>query len=160
MKTIRYSSKWKTDPRTAYLPGVVLGSFVIVLCLIAGPAWSFEVVHDDVMEFRSENASSSPSVADTCLPLLKSIRQSPQIAAVDRNHRTAGKAAALGLVLGARFALSPPNKAGLRPQQPRLDIWQSPVVNSNDRSALAVMAYRQCQKEQALQALGDFRWSR
>lgn len=157
MKTLKISNKWKTDPRIAYVPGVVLGSFVLVLCLIVGPAWSFETIEQPAA--LSVDTPTSPSVADACLPLLDTIRQSPQPSAMDRNQRSAGTAAALGLVLGVRFALSPPNKAGLKPQKPRLDVWHHAEA-SNDRSALAVTAYRQCQKEQALKALGDFRWVR
>ncbi len=160
MKTLKISSKWKTDPRIAYVPGVVLGSFVLVLCLVVGPAWSFETSHETLdAPVANLTSTSSPSVADACLPLLDNIRQSSQSTAMDRNQRSAGKAAALGLVLGVRFALSPPNKAGLAPQQPRLDVWQHNDMG-NQRSALAVTAYRQCQKEQALKAMGDFRWSR
>ena len=159
MKTLKYSNKWKTDPRTAYVPGVVIGSFVLVLCLLVAPAWSFETVNmNEHAAFQAaDTPTPSPSVADACLPLLDTSSQSSQPSAMDRNQRSAGKAAALGLVLGVRFALSPPNKAGLKPQNPRLDVWQHADV-SNDRSALAVTAYRQCQKEQALKALGDFRW--
>lgn len=159
MKTLRFSNKWKTDPRTAYVPGVLLGSFVLVLCLFAGPAWSFETVNEHPAVAPADTSTSSPTVADACLPLLDTSSQSPLPSAMDRNQRSAGTAAALGLVLGVRFALSPPNKAGLAPQKPRLDVWH-PTEASNDRSALAVTAYRQCQKEQALKALGDFRWVR
>ncbi len=161
MKTLRFSNKWKTDPRTAYVPGIILGSFVVVLCLFAGPAWSFETINmNEHSAAQSVDAPTpSPSVADACLPLLDTLRQSPQPTAMDRNQRSAGKAAALGLVLGVRFALSPPNKAGLAPQKPSVDVWH-PAEASNDRSALAVTAYRQCQKEQALKAMEDFRWVR
>ncbi|MBL4803738.1 MAG: hypothetical protein JKY71_02645 [Alphaproteobacteria bacterium] len=161
MKTLRFSSKWKTDPRTAYVPGVILGSLVLVLCLFVGPAWSFETinVNEHPAIQPADTPTPSPAVADACLPLLDTSSQSPQPSAMDRNQRSAGKAAALGLVLGVRFALSPPNKAGLNAQKPRLDVWH-PAEASNDRSALAVTAYRQCQKEQALKALGDFRWVR
>ena len=158
MKLFNKSNNWKTDPRTAYVPGVVLGSFVLVLCLLVGPAWSFTIQEEPtVLSF--DTSTPSPTVADACLPLLDTIRQSSQPSAMDRNQRSAGTAAALGLVLGVRFALSPPNKAGLASKKTRVDLWH-PTEASNDRSALAVTAYRQCQKEQALKAIGDFRWVR
>lgn len=168
MKTLKLSNKWKTDPRAAYIPGAALASFVVMLCLVVGPAWSFETIKADqdlawpeqkqnLTEYPTQ--SSSPTVADPCLPLLKSICHTSPTSAMDRNQRSAGKAAALSLVLGVRFALSPPTNAKSKAQKPRLDIWQ-PASVSADRSALAVSAYRQCQKEQALKAISEFRWAR
>lgn len=165
MKSLKLSSTWKTDPRAAYIPGAALASFVILLCLVAGPAWSFEIVDgpssgDVQNEFTQPHptTTSSPTVADPCLPLLKSIRQTSPMSAMDRNQRSAGKAAAVGLVLGVRFALSPPTKTNPNARKPRVDLWQT--ASANDRSALAVTAYRSCQKDQALKALSDFRWAR
>ena len=168
MKTLFRSSKWKTDPRAAYIPGAALASFVILFCLVAGPAWSFETVEgDSVFSSQTQNSftttqpkpTSSPTVADPCLPLLKSIRHTPPTSAMDRNQRSAGSAAALGLVLGVRFALSPPTKTNPNARKPRVDLWQ-PVASAGDRSALTVSAYRNCQKDQALKALKEFRWTR
>ena len=161
----KISNQWKTDPRTAYIPGAVLFSFVMILCLIVGPAWSFEM--DDSgferLDLKQQQdfttKQSSPPVVDSCLPLLKSIHTSPQ-SAMDRNQRSAGKAAAVGLVLGVRFALSPPQKVRSHADKPRLDLWQVNGGSADNRSALAVSAYRQCQKEQALKALSEFRWAR
>lgn len=169
MKNIKYSSKWKTDPRAAYIPGVMFASFLIIFCLFAGPAWSFEtsqggyevrVSERDVQALTSSPSNaSSPDVVDSCLPLLKSIHRISPSSAMDRNQRSAGKVAALGLVLGVRFALTPPQKTRSA-VKPRLDVWQLNGVQAGNRSALAVSAYRQCQKEQALQALNEFRWAR
>ena len=162
---LKNSNQWKTDPRAAYIPGAVLFSFVMILCLIAGPAWSFEMgdsSYEHLDPYTQQNFTtnqSSPPVVDSCLPLLKSIHTSPQ-SAMDRNQRSAGKAAALGLVLGVRFALSPPEKPGSYADKPRLNIWKVKGVSKDSRSALAVSAYRQCQKEQALKALSEFRWAR
>ena len=159
------STHWKTDPRAAYIPGAVLLSFVLVLCLTVGPAWSFEVSdsHDQInpeVEAITSTHLSSPTVVDPCLPLLKSIHHVSSTSAMDRNQRSAGKAAAVGLVLGVRFALSPPAKVKSHADRPRLDVWHASNVSGGDRSALAVTAYRQCQKEQALKALSSFRWAR
>lgn len=167
MKALLQSSKWKTDPRAAYIPGAALASFVIILCLVAGPAWSFETIEGNSAFSAQENyttthptSTSSPTVADPCLPLLKSIRQTPPTSAMDRNQRSAGSAAALGLVLGVRFALSPPTKTIPSKRKPRLDVWQPVNASGGDRSALTVSAYRNCQKDQALKALQEFRWAR
>lgn len=90
--------------------------------------------------------SPSSSVADSCLPLLKSI-QSPS-SAPERIQRSAGNMAAVGLILGVRYALRPPessNAAALAVSE----LTPSSYTDDN-RSALAVHAYRLCRKEQAL----------
>lgn len=110
--------------------------------------------------------STQKGAADSCLPLLSSMRHAPSRSAMDRNQRDAGKAAALGLIFGVRFALQPSKTSNNSDaSDARLGFWQpdTPQVGAKDdhnRSALAVVAYRQCQKEQALQALNDFRWTR
>ena len=160
------TTHWKTDPRAAYIPGVALASFILILCVAVGPAWSFETLdqhqQDPVhkQELTSSSKSSSSTVVDPCLPLLKSINHISPASATDRNQRSAGKAAALGLVLGVRFALSPPTNSKSQVDGPRLDLWHTSGEVAGDRSALAVTAYRQCQKDQALKAIGDFRWAR
>lgn len=59
-------------------------------------------------------ASSSPRVADLCFPLLKSYQPSRSDTVTPRTQRPAGttneaaRFSALGLILGARFALAPP----------------------------------------------------
>ena len=170
MRNFLNSTKWKTDPRAAYIPPACMVFFVLVICMAAGPAWSFETVHghldgvtpakiQDVSTHSARHAYKSPSSpvqVDTCLPLLSSAH--PQVS--NRTQRSAGKAAALGLVFGVRFALSPPKKAASREKGMRIGLWQPQSVLEGNRSALAVSAYRECQKDKALQALSDFRWRR
>ena len=146
---------------TAYLTALVL-----ILSITAGTAWSFDIREAEqnlplVSDNFSQEQSSPRSTADSCLPLLKSIRHTTPPSAMDRNQRSAGKAAALGLVFGVRFALSPPEKAtSSRSKRARLDVWQTSQATVGNRHALAVADYRACQKEQALKALSDFRWQR
>jgi hypothetical protein len=97
----------------------------------------------------SADISSSPTVTDTCLPLLKAIRQSPNTV-TDWNQRPAGKAAAFGLVFGVRFALGPVESAKDRSPKPEIRFIGGNDSYTGDRSALAVTAYRHCRKEQAL----------
>lgn len=114
-------------------------------------------------QFKEQNVGA----ADKCLPLLSSVRHTPPHNVMDRNQRSAGKAAALGLIFGVRFALTP-SRHPAKDQKPEAAIgfWPTDAGSSpgkdqaRDRSALAVVAYRQCQKQQALQALNGFRWSR
>lgn len=125
---------------------------------------------DKVLIFNQKNGSSddphrkNSNVAndknsyktDECLPLLSSIREQSSLDAMDRiAQRNAGKAAALGLFVGVRFALAPTNvseQAVVRGRQMKKQL--------NNRNALAVKAYRQCQKERALQSLNDMKWTR
>lgn len=144
-----------------------LAAFIIILAMGAGNAWSLDRfnpagVIENVPNVQEFSTSSSPDMADGCLPLLKSIRHTSATSAMDRNQRSAGKAAALGLVFGIRFALEPTQKA--KPSQPRLDVWHHENATAGDRHALAIADYRRCQKEKALnssiQAIQDFRWTR
>ncbi|MFP4313067.1 MAG: hypothetical protein ACLFR0_01960 [Alphaproteobacteria bacterium] len=141
--------------------------FIIVLAMGAGSAWSLDRFDpagavEGAHTAYNFSTSSSPDMADGCLPLLKSIRHTSATSVMDRNQRTAGKAAALGLVFGMRFALEPSRKA--KSPKPRLDVWQPQNAFAGDQRALAIADYRKCQKEKALnssiQAIHDFRWTR
>ncbi len=156
------------DMRSAFkkFPVKKLLAFAIVLTFTAGSVQAFEA-QDPASSVenaeRSALLSDSPSstMADSCLPLLKSIHQTNSVSAMDRNQRSAGKAAALGVVFGVRFALGPKEIAKPRRGKARLDLWQtSGSIADNNRHALAVSDYRACQKEKALEALSDFRWKR
>ena len=115
------------------------------------------------LESRLQYQPSS-AVTDSCLPLLKTIRKTPSKSVTDRNQRSAGKVAALGLIFGVRYALTPPSsptaqQVKVSENQGSFDVWHQNggSLTDNDRSAQAVSAYRACQKKQALTALGDFR---
>ncbi len=146
-----------------------LSILVIMLALCAGKAWSFERVPageagryiDNTTTPDTQNfSSSSPVQNDACLPLLNNHASAGS--AMDRNQRTAGKAAAVGLVFGIRFALQPSRE--ITPSKPSLDVWAQDGGIQGDRSALAIADYRRCQKDKALkssiQSLGEFRWRR
>ena len=97
--------------------------------------------------------TSSPSVMDTCLPLLQSIRPIAPNSVTDRNQRTAGTTAALGLVMGIHFALTSPVTQDQKPlvrQRMPVPTAQTPAANTR---ALAIAAYRACRKDHALRAL-------
>lgn len=115
-------------------------------------------VADDERKPIVTNTPSS-SVVDPCLPLLKSIHTSPSIA-TDRNQRSAGNTANLGLVFGVRFALSPAPKAAASRSKARFGFWQPSKSYSGDRAALAMNQYEDCRSRQALDALDEFRWKR
>lgn len=144
--------------------------------LFFAPSSQAFVVYDGVDDSFSRdstvNQAGNPPVADDpfsmkadqCLSLLRTIRYSSSDSALHRNKNQhfAGKAAALGLVFGVRFALSPPHNHKVETRhKARLDLWtQKGRLLTENRPALAVSAYRQCRKEKALQALNGFRWAR
>lgn len=149
---------------------IALAAIILLTGILGfnGPAWSVELDHPssviDTNETKLPIISSPtpvPANDDSCLPLLKSVRQyAPPPSATDWDQRTAGKAAALGLIFGVRFALGPKELAkSRRTEKPvRFDIWQP--RDSGNAQAMAVADYRRCKNEQALKAISDWRWAR
>ncbi len=149
---------FKTKSLSRYYKATLL-AFAGVIAFSVN-AWS----HDQY-DFSSYNQSLTPKVErlqkvspsavnNSCKSLLKTNQTFPTQALTVRNQRSAGKVAALGMILGARFALEPKDttivKASLDEPAP---INHQKTVTRKDRSALAIAAYRQCQKEQALEQL-------
>lgn len=134
----------------------------VILSVSAGSAWSLDRIEPS-QAFEASSYSSQlppPSMADSCLPLLNTRHTTP-VSDMDRTQRTAGTAAALGIVFGVRFALGPKETAkSNRSGNARFTIWQPANATAGDQHALAVADYRNCQKEQALKALNEFRWTR
>lgn len=184
-----------TQTGTVYTRSVRKFSKIMIATMVVGSAivafsehaWSFEQYYGRINENTATSSLSKKSLshpvsrdmrsvladshkkvsADTCLPLLSSIRHTSPHNAMDRSQHSAGKAAALGLVFGVRFALTPADaKSKSAKSKASLGFWPSDASTSGtfesqkDRSALAVAAYRQCQKKQALKALGKLRWTR
>lgn len=140
-------------------------ALALMLFVSAGSAWSLDRLDSATGFDVSGDAPGtsqlpSPSMDDSCLPLLKSVHHTSPQSAMDRTQRTAGTAAALGVVFGVRFALGPKETAKSGRNNARLTIWQPTSGLAGDRHALAVADYRECRKEQALKALSDFRWTR
>ncbi|MGH1374980.1 MAG: hypothetical protein ACRBCK_01420 [Alphaproteobacteria bacterium] len=135
-------------------------SFVSCICFTVafsfGTAWSYDIYEADSRTLRNvsrEALSYVPSspVVDDCIPLLKShTHNNPSDLTTGRNQRTAGKIVALSMLLGARYAHEPKGE--------KFDVNSIKSVNyrhkdkkvSDDRSALAIVAYRQCQKDRIL----------
>ena len=156
---------YMSGPRVALLFSTILLAFVFIVCLGASAAWSSEnprtqkFQHNGFLDFKTfsslKSNTSPPVQTDQCLPLLKSVHLSSN-SVTGPNQRPAGTAAALGLLMGMRYALSPaPQVKILQPQATTQLAELSPQSSSDNdvRSALAVSAYRQCQKEMALQNL-------
>lgn len=101
------------------------------------------------------NSFKLPSTAaKQCNALLnKNQPQPPRTAAVD-NQRTAGKLVTISYLLGQRFALAP--KINMKAKATVERLAKARGTNSN-RSALAIAAYRNCQKQNALSRLALLR---
>jgi len=148
----------------------------LIILISTGTSFAFTTYdgYQDVMPLKVKSvALSSPfdyqppsAVTDSCSPLLKSIHKIPSKSVTTRNQRSAGKAAApvaaLGLIFGVRYALTPPGSASAQKavateNQGQFDVWHrdGASVSTDNRSALAVTAYRACQKKQALNALNN-----
>lgn len=104
---------------------------------------------DNIPSFKS-----SPSVrADSCLPLLKQVRLSPDGSAMNQSQRSAGNRASmpvtLGFLIGVRVALGPKEvvKSGRRVQIGP-EILQR--YDTGESYALAIANYRSCKNKQAL----------
>lgn len=154
---------YMSGPRVFLLFSSVLLAFIFVICLGASAAWSSENPRAqnfqqngflDFKAFSLKSEKSPPVLTDQCLPLLKSVHLSSSSASGPA-QRPAGTAAALGLLMGMRYALSPAPQAQILQLQATTQLAELSPQGSgnNDRSALTVSAYRQCQKELALQNL-------
>jgi hypothetical protein len=149
--------------------GLTLSALFAVVLFCSAPAWSFDTHHatldnpyialSDAGKSAGVDKTTSPTVTDSCLPLLTPLRHTSPNTVTDWNQRPAGKAAAFGIIFGVRFALGPKENAKSRSAavKPELRFLGSDAATS-DRSALTVSAYRQCRKQQALQELNEFRW--
>ncbi|MCB1591800.1 MAG: hypothetical protein KDI90_05030 [Alphaproteobacteria bacterium] len=163
---------YKSRVAVAYLVG-----FVLLLAFSAGNAWSYAfhgaslplADHSTLSSDRAQSYSPRESLnvpsstnADHCLPLLKSIQPISSESALDRNQRTAGKIAALGLLFGVRLAPGPLERPGKAQAATNLQVKFSPDASTHNRAALSVVAYRKCRKQEALKELSrnHFRWSR
>ena len=132
-------------------------SFVIFLFVFSvGTAWSY--VYDDGSrgfnvshETLPGNMTSSTAV-DACTPLLNTLHHTPAKLAAVRTQRSVGKIAALGMVLGARYALEP--KAQDDVSVINVDAILAHHVKTSRKPALhsaqTIVAYRNCLKNQAL----------
>ncbi len=140
---------------------ISLSSVMLVLALAAGMSWSPDKARADengvqsqISSMTSPVSTSSPAVADECLSLLKSVRQSSASDALDRNQRKAGKAAAISLAFGLKYALQSSSQIGLSQSDPDLWLHHAPHGKADTAAApvnaLAVAQYRQCRKEAAL----------
>ncbi|MFP4097810.1 MAG: hypothetical protein ACLFP8_03285 [Alphaproteobacteria bacterium] len=109
----------------------------------------------DEVKISAYNVKSSSDAGIACPSLLNSQNAHSQKAPAIRTQRPVGKVAALGMLLGARFALAPPEQHN-RDRVDDSDILPGcQVITALDgekpaRSAKAILKYRDCVKAQAL----------
>ena len=111
---------------------------------------------------RVSARSPSSAAGNLCMSLLNTKNTPLSKTPAVRTQRPVGKVAALGLLLGARFALAPLEQHNrtvvsepdvmLECQVVKLDEKDAPA-----RSVRAIAAYRQCQKDQALSRIASAR---
>ena len=147
-----------------YMSAIVL--IIGIFSMFCGPAWSIELDHSsatiDIADNHTSFSSKSNIKTDSCLPLLKAVSyEGVSSSALNKNQRSAGRAAAIGLVFGVHFALGPKEvtKTNRRKNGAvRFGVWQT--KETGGAKALAVSEYRRCKNEKALSAISDWRWSR
>lgn len=126
------------------LPVIALAT---ALTLSIGTAWSYD--NNVSRETFIDNLKSpSSAVVAQCVPLLNKTTNTSPPSTTARTQRTAGKVAALGLLLGVRFALEP-KQDNLSVQQP-LNKTANVSDSKNNRTAHAIASYRNCLKTQML----------
>lgn len=145
---------------------VTFAVVALVIILFAGPVWAIEQVPASEITSAQNLDETSPLISDertpssqeeSCAHLLKAIRYASSYSDTDRVRRSAGAAAAVGLVFGIRFALGP--KTVTSSKRPALGVWQPDSTSSS--KALAVADYRRCKNNEALEALNqEWRWQR
>ena len=161
---------YMSGPRVTLLFSSLLLTFILLICVTANAAWSREMPRvSKTPAFKGMVLQKSLLGPDgSCLPLLNSVSLSTNSGS-GPNQRSAGTAAALSLVLGVRYALLPPPQehGDVKTLHPQAVLKTADLAGATpshpkakDRSALSVAAYRQCQKEQALQGLHSYRWER
>tara|TARA_R110001592_G_scaffold3525_12_gene19900 strand:- start:2361 stop:2864 length:504 start_codon:yes stop_codon:yes gene_type:complete len=134
-------------------------SLVIVLFVFSvGTAWSY--VYDDGYtdlnsvshETNLNPKRSSSAVVDMCTPLLNTLHHTPSTLPTVRTQRSVGKIAALGMMLGARYALEPKSQDDV--SVINVDAILAQHVKTSRKPALhsaqTIVAYRTCLKNQAL----------
>ena len=121
-----------------------------------------ETAHKMKSQARSYSLRPSSTAGNLCATLLNTQNTFSSKTPVVRTQRSVGKVAALGLLLGARFALAPPEQHNSGIVDEPDVLLECQVVNFDGkdapvRSARAIAKYRQCQKDLALGRIASAR---
>lgn len=149
-----------------HVRALVAASFLssLFMLLVIGPSWAIEAIKIDPSPAALSAAETSPLTStepsvtdDPCRSLLNDIKHSSPASVTNGRRHEAGQAAAVGLILGFRFALGPKEVSGSNRSSVGLNVWRP---QDTGLQALAVSDYRRCKNEHALSALRELRWSR
>lgn len=142
---------------TKFTSGVLL-AFGLISYPAMSTAWSHQnhliLLGQDARVSREAPTplapSNTPSIAaETCTTLLIN---TPSTFSANRNQRTAGKLAALSMMLGARFALEPTTHLTKEVHYEDHFLRHALTTKPAKHSAQMIAAFRQCQKEYVLSA--------
>ncbi|MBL4588989.1 MAG: hypothetical protein JKY11_02780 [Alphaproteobacteria bacterium] len=160
---------------TVWIVFFMMTSVVVILTMPENPAHSMMLTGDQVLSdvsllqgTRTKPSSVlAPVLSDPCLSLLHSASAPQRTGAYamnrsrSRSQSRAETTAALGLMLGVRFAIEPNNRhkavelSALKPELFIQTLGSDSVEKQIPRTTLSITAYRQCKKEYALKALSD-----
>ncbi len=120
-----------------------LSIFVLAIVFPAGNAWTYENYNTSFEKSVSREAlhikpTLASVVTDSCKHLLKANNDASANQNTNLNQRNAGKIAAIGIILGARFATEPKGN-----------------MKKMDSSAQAVAKFRKCHKENTLSIMAS-----
>jgi len=125
---------------------LLAAAFILVFSF--GSASSFNPPDMDVNTGSKNIRKPLLSVENVCRSLLNPTHNTSTLAPTDEIQRKAGKLVALGVILGARFALEPTNK-------PKTSGEKIATAKKTDRdtNAGSIIQYRNCIKKETLALL-------
>ena len=117
---------------------------------------------EKIKQSRASDFSSSSAAGNLCTSLLNTQDTHSAKTPAVRTQRPVGKVAALGMLLGARFALAPPEQHNRAVVSEPDVMFGCQVVKLDEkdapsRTARDIAAYRQCQKDLALARIASAR---
>ncbi len=132
----------------------ILPIFAFFLISSVDSAWSYDnqstkINYDVSRETLLKEPHPSSFVADICKPLLVANHSISPNSATNRYQRTASKITALGIILGARFAVEPQTKNSNTNSIKTTSTLHN-LETASPMTALSIAAFRKCQKEYIL----------
>lgn len=140
------------DKKTSVVKYIQLTFCTVALTLSVEVAWSHNTHHitnKPVIPRETPHQKQNPTsdLAKQCFSLLDTTQTHPHFAK-SRNQRAVGHVTALGIMLGARFALKPDiETADLHKNKAKTT---KTALQNTKRTAHTITRYRQCLKQVAL----------
>lgn len=123
---------------------------------------NLDAAHKMKAQTHPSSLTPSSTAGNLCTSLLNTKDTHSSNTLAVRTQRPVGKVAVLGLLLGARFALAPPEQHNRAIVDEPDILLECQVANADDkdapvRSARTIAKYRQCQKSLALDRIASAR---